>query len=263
MTASDFQYDGVNLSDEGFMICQFDESPGFSSSSAGATMEVTTVPQFSGRKYVNVGTSYDERFTTTFSICKINGKPVTTTEYSSIMRWLNRPEFHSLTIMSTLYQDVTFHCTFNIEKVEFCGSIVGFNLLLISDSAFGWGDQVSYEFNIGAAGGVYEINNTSDEIGYIYPDYLKITCAADGDLVIANALENRSTEIKGCSNGEVLEFNGNTMAFKSSTGRNVYDSFNFNFLRLATTYDNRTNAFTFSIPCSVELTFTPTKKVVL
>lgn len=45
MTATDFEYDGILLSSICFIVCQFDESSGFASSSAGSTLTFTTVSQ--------------------------------------------------------------------------------------------------------------------------------------------------------------------------------------------------------------------------
>ena len=73
MTASDFYYDGLLLSDLGYMICQFDEGGGFNTSSAGSQLTLNQVSAFGGRKQMITGASYEECFQTDISICKPDG----------------------------------------------------------------------------------------------------------------------------------------------------------------------------------------------
>ena len=264
MTASDFEYDGLLLSSICFMVCQFDEGSGFQSSSAGSTLTMTTISQNNGRRKYIVNSVYEDVFSPTISICKPDGSTVTTDEYEFIMHWLNRPDFHKLTIMTPEWQRINFNCTCaNIEKVEFRGRIVGFNLQFQADSAFGWGDQISEEFTIPSANGSYEINDQSDELGFLYPDSMEISCSNAGDMTITNTAEpERATTISSCTNGETILINGTTLEITSSTGRNVYDSFNFNYPRIVNSVMDSINTFTFSLPCSVTISYTPIRKAV-
>ena len=263
MTATDFEYDGLLLYDIGFMICQFDESTGFTSSSAGSNLNVTTIMQNSGRKHLLVNSKYSDKCEPEFSICKKCGAEVSTDEFAFIMHWLNRPQFSKLTILTPDWQQISFMCVFNVDKVEHRGKIVGFNLTAITNSAFGCGDEIQADFEIQAANGTQEILDESDEIGYTYPDYLKITCAATGDLVITNSVEpTRETVFSNCSAGEVIEVNGKTLEIKSSSESNIYDRFNYNYLRISNTLLDAINTLKFSLPCSVSLIYTPARKVV-
>ena len=49
MKSYDFEYDGLNLSDFGFMICSFD-SKGVETISNGSTITFNTVSMFNGNK---------------------------------------------------------------------------------------------------------------------------------------------------------------------------------------------------------------------
>lgn len=263
MTAADFEYDGLLLSDLGFMICQFDEATGFSSSSAGSTLDVTTVIQNSGRKHIMVGSTYKDANEPEFSICKKDGSIITTDEYGLIMHWLNRAAFYKLTILTADWQQISFMCTFNIEKVEHRGRIVGFNLMAITNSTFGWGDQLDYEFSIPAADGSYDILDESEEIGCLYLDSLEVTCSGAGDLCIINSIEpDRKTIVKDCAAGEIIKFDGKTLVVTSSVDPKIYDRFNFNYVRIANTLIDSINTLSFSIPCTVKLSYTPARKVV-
>lgn len=263
MTATDFEYDGLLLSDLGFMICQFDESTGFASSSAGSNLDVTTIMQNSGRKHLIVNSSYQDSYSPTFSICKKSGGQISTDEYGFIMHWLNRPKFCKLVILTPDWQQINYMCVFNLEKVEHRGKIIGFNLTAITDSAFGWGDPIQDDFVIETAYGTHDILDESDEIGYAYPDSLKITCQGDGDLIVSNSIEpDRRMKISDCTSGEIIELNGKTFEVSSSTDDNIYDRFNFTYLRIANTSLDAINTLRFTLPCSVSLIYTPARKVV-
>lgn len=263
MITSDFEYDGQLLSSLGFMICQFDESGGFNTSSAGSDLTITTVAQNGGKRHALVDARYKTNFETTFSICKIDGSAVSTGEYEYIMRWLNRQTFNELVIFPMDTEAVHFNGTFNVDKVEFRGSIVGFTLDFISDSVFGWGDEIIAGFTISSANDTYTIVDESAEIGYLYPDQIKITLSSAGTLIITNSIEpQRETIIKNCIAGEVITIYGRTLYIDTSASRNIYDSFNFVYPRLANSITESKNKLTFSLPCAVSIAYTPSKKVV-
>lgn len=262
MTATDFMYDGLFLSDLGYIVCQFDESSGFSSSSAGSQLTFSTVSQMNGKKYFLAGSKYEECFETSISICKPDGKTFSPDEFEYIMRWLNQNDFHELMIRTDSWDEIRFNGTFNVDKVEFRGRIIGFNLHFISDSPFGRLPQEVSTFTIQNAGDSVTLYDKSGEIGHIYPDSLTIKCLADGELKINNALENRDTIVSGCSTNEVITFDGTVSYVESSTGRDVWNNFNFKFPRLANTMKSKENLWTFSMPCEVEMKYTPIKKVV-
>lgn len=262
MTASDFKYDSIYLSDLGYIICQFDESSGFSSSPAGVELTFHQKPARHGREFMIAGTEYEEPFQTTFSICKPCGEDFTANEMEFLLRWLNRAEYHEFILRDDEWGETIFYGTFNVEKVEFCGRVVGFNLQFITNSPYGWLTQEQDSFEISEAGGTMLVYDKSSVTGYIYPDELVITCHADGDLIITNSADDRTTQIKNCTDGEVLTIDKYVSTVESSTGRNVLNDFNFKFPRLVNTMASSANLWTFSLPCSVELKYTPARKVV-
>lgn len=105
----------------------------------------------------------------------------------------------------------------------------------------------------------HSIFDTSHEEGYIYP-YTEITILEDGDLTIHNALEDRDTNIVGCVTGEVI-----TMKYPiiqtSEESHEIQDDFNWNFFRVANTFENRRNDLTISIPCTIKIEYSPIVKV--
>ena len=112
-------------------------------------------------------------------------------------------------------------------------------------------------------GQVYKssINDTSHEEGYIYP-YTEITVLKPGELKIYNAIEGRETYIKGCKEGEVI-----TMEYpviKSSDpehNKKIQADFNWNFFRVANTYENSRNDLIIFTPCKIKIKYSPIVKV--
>lgn len=282
MRAEDFEYDGRLLSDIGMEIVQFDSGSGLETTTAGSALSLDTISTRSGRAFPLVATHYDEVFTANISICKPDGATVTTGEYRYIMHWLNQKQYKKLRILADELVGICFYGTFNIEKVEHLGRIVGFNLEFTSNAPFGYGDQMQDSFSL-TANSSHIIDDNSDEFGDIPFDSLVITCGDSGDLELTNAFDNRTTVIKNCTVGEVITINGKTMTVTSSLNRNVYDDFNFVYPTLSTTViidellgihpeltsdrheeaENRKyNDFSSTLPCSIVAVYTPIRKVV-
>lgn len=106
---------------------------------------------------------------------------------------------------------------------------------------------------------VHNINDTSYEEGYIYP-YTEIVIDEDGDLDIYNAIEDRHTIIKNCKANEVIVMDYPVIQ-SSDSSHSIQNDFNYNFFRIANTYDNSRNDLTISIPCSIKLKYSPIVKV--
>ena len=62
--------------------------------------------------------------------------------------------------------------------------------------------------------------------------------------------------------GEVITLHGAEQIIESNySSHSIYDDFNFKFLRIVNTYENKNNILTFSIPVECTLTYSPIKKV--
>lgn len=262
MIATDFMYDGIFLSDFGYIMCRFDDSGGLNTTSAGSQLTFNKVAVGNGERYYIAGAHYDECFETSFDICKCDADTVTLDEYSSLMRWLNRKEVHELLIRTTEWDAIRYYGTFNVSKIEVEDRIIGFTLYFTSNSPFGRMAQETDTFTISSADGSIVIYDESDEIGFIYPDYLEIKCNSGGDLTITNSMDGRMTSIKGCAKGEVIVFDGTVSTVTTSAQRKILNSFNFVFPRIGNTAATAENRWTFSLPCDVTLKYSPIRKVV-
>jgi hypothetical protein len=109
------------------------------------------------------------------------------------------------------------------------------------------------------ANGKHSINDTSHEEGYIYPR-TEITINQDGNLNIYNAIEDRNTYIANCKSGEVITMDYPVIQ-SSDSSHNIQNDFNWNFFRVANTFENSRNDLTISLPCSIKIEYSPIVKV--
>ena len=263
MFATDFEYDGYYLSDFGFTICSFNGSSGVETVSAGSKISFNTVSTHYGKHFNLAGTQYDSCITTTFSICKDTCQGddfvITNDEYRDMMRWLNRREFLKFRLLYDEDDDrepCYYDGSFNVEKIMAAQGLVGLELTLETNKPFGYGQEKYYSWTV-TGGSSVRLYDISDEVGYIYPSVV-ITVMEAGNLQITNDLEPCTMVIKNCSSGEVITIDGNTHIITSSlNSHKISDDFNFDYLRIGNTINNRSNNITCSLNCMLEIRFNP------
>lgn len=263
MLAYDFEYDGLLLSDKGFVICHFDGNSGFNTISAGSQITFNKVSTLGGAKYEQTSSTYEECLTSTIQICKntcdTNEPIITLDEYRELMKWLNRKTFHKFKIIDDDYVGVYFEASFNVSRIEVNGKLVGLELAMETNRPFALQEPRTITINNTEVNGKKTVVDFSDEEGYIYPKTV-ITCRGSGDLSIVNALENRTVLITGCIDGEIITMDYPVISTSVSTHK-IQENFNWNFLRLANNYRQRENELTISIPCIIEMTYSPVIKI--
>lgn len=260
----DFEFAGEKLSDFGFMVCSYDGGSDFETRTMGGDLTFNTVSSYGGKKWLFVNSQYDEALTATFYICPnpcVYGDTIWIKDDLNrmIMRWLNRKTFHEF---RPLRRDngVFYNGSFVVKAQLYNGRLIGYELTLQTDRPFGYGELEEFEFDIDEADGTFEMLDSSDEIGDIYP-HMEITCQEDGDLVITNSQdETWETIITGCSAGEVITFD-HPLVTTNLDSHEIQQCFNYNFPRISNNYDDNTNVFTFSLPCSVQMSYNPIRKV--
>ena len=264
MYATDFEYDGRYLSDYGFSICTFDSSSGIKQVSAGSNITFNRISRHTGKIHSLAGTEYDEYITSTFDICKDpcihDDIRMTNDEYRDVMRWLNRREFLKFQILnedSMEFDACYYNASFNVEKLALDKSVYGLRLTMETDKPFGYGAPVVRELDFTDTSKKILIRDFSDEIGYLYPS-LVITCKASGTLKIKNDATGAETYFYNVTSGEVITVNGSTMVVTTSVAsKNIYDNFNFEFLKICNTLDSRDNYLSVSLPCSIKISYSP------
>lgn len=273
MNAIDFEYDGIHARDYGLVICRINSSNSSESLSIGAEINFNQVSSQHGIIQYITDTSYDNVLETTFQVCKYDRKkstasPFTFEELRDITRWLNRDEVHLLKMFgkNNIYDNVCYEGTFNINKIEINGQIIGLELHFISNRPFAIENLRRFSIKANTENYVFKFNDTSDKVGYIYPTVMKIklpeTLSQDKvDVKIFNSIENRETIVKNCSAGEVITFKDILFIETSlDNHKKLYDDFNYTFFRIANTYKNRINKITISTPCEIYFEYFPIVK---
>ncbi len=269
MKAYDFEFDKRKLSSFGFVICSFG-GKGLETVSNGSTIIFNTLPTFNGAKHNLTSTSYEECLTTTIQICRNpcfnNGMEISSFEFRELTKWLSRKEFLKFKILDENYIDLYFEASFNISRIEIDGGLYGLELEVITNRPFALKEPRTIIINNTKVNGKHSINDSSYEEGYIYP-YIEITINKSGDLKITNAIEkdritekDRETFIANCKKGEIITMDY-PLIQTSNSSHKIQNDFNWNFFRIANTYDNSRNDLTISLPCTIKLTYSPIVKV--
>lgn len=266
MVALDFEYDGEYLKDWGYIICRNNYSGGFETVESDSQLTFDTISQFNGKLSELVTSYYSDHIEITFQICKYSCdktiSPITVDESRAIKRWLNRPEFHRFKLLQDDWCNIYMDGSFNIKNIEFAGKTCLLELTFISNRPFALHEPITYEFETSKEDNMFSFFDISDEIGYIYPD-LKIKCLENCNLEINNSNENRTTIINNCLRNEEINFTKELIFSSSFPEHKIQNDFNYKFLRVSNSYEDRYNTLTFSHPVQVTLTYSPYVKAVM
>lgn len=263
MYALNFEYDGLLLSDYGFMICEIDGSSGVNTVKTGFDISFNTVKRNGGRNYGLASASFDECVQSTFHICKDPDKwddlEITNDEYRNLVRWLNRSKFLKFRILNEFEHDKMpcyFNASFNIGKIYIRDILYGLELTMTTNAPFGYGELVEKDLDV-PNGDKVIIYDMSDDAGFICPDMV-VKCQEDGILLVKNSLSGTAFTIKNCKAGETITVNGETQIVTSSLSSHaIYDDFNYDFLRIGNTFHNRENVITVSMACHLKISYYP------
>lgn len=262
MKAYDFCYDNKNLSDFGFVICNFGNK-GLDTISDGAIVSFDTVPVFNGAYHTLTNTTYEDCLEATLQICKhtcAGGvQEITTSEHRQLTKWLSRKRFLKLKFFDEDHIDLYYEALINVSKIELDGKLYGLELEILTNRPFALKEPKIITINNVSQHGKHSINDISHEEGYIYP-YTEITIKQSGNLNIHNTIENRNTYIANCIAGEIIIMDY-PIIHSSISSHNIQNDFNWNFFRIANTYDNSRNDLTISIPCEIKMKYSPIVKV--
>ncbi len=272
MYIDDFQYDGRYLSDYNCIVCDLNENTkGIKNVSAGSNITFNKNSRNRGKQNSLISSQYNACIQAVFCIAKnpriYDGtvQAFTTDEIRDLMKWLNRENFHKfkpITYRSGNHS-IYYNASFNIEKVidGNNGNVYMLRLTMETDSphAYESDDKHSYLITNANLANEHRLAVFSDEIGDVLPS-IKITCHSAGDFSITNITNGCTMLIKDCIENEVITVDAEKMTLVSSTGRNLYKSFNYEFLRLKNTLDETVNKITFSLPSKVEITYKPIVK---
>ena len=268
MILSDFEWCGQSGSLFGLLPCNFD-TPAQETNENGANLEFATVRAPGSDRHRPLSGRYTEALTGTFRVCKnprITPSPFFDTEDIRFFnRWLNRRDgYHKFKIWlkgESGYPDYYFRAFLNLKKLELGGRVAGLEITVTTDSPYACFEPRTAVMNLTPDAPRYTYTDISDEVGHLYPTFT-ILCSASGDLSLQNSLSGIRSCIRGCSPGEVLTMDSEHKILSSSLrGDAVMKSFNFGWLDIMNTYENRRNTYSANLPCTVTMTYSPIAKV--
>lgn len=263
MKAKDFEFDGRTLSSFGLIIVNFGGSKGLETIE-GSEITFDTTSSFNGSINRLISSKYESYLETSIQIakysCSTDIQEISPIEFREISSWLNRKKFLKFKILDENHIDIYYMASVaNISRIELDGHLMGLELHIVTNSPHAFKEPKTFIIKNSIENGKHSINDISYEEGHIYP-FTEITINQDGDLNIYNAIEDRSTIIKNCVSGEVITMDYPVIT-SSLSSHDIQNDFNYNFFRIANTYDNSRNDLTISIPCSIKIEYSPIVKV--
>lgn len=266
MYATDFEYDGIKLSDYGMMICSFNSSS-WETVSSGADITFNTVKSTGSNKFKYYGTKYNEAYTTTFQICKnpciMNNMYLESNEVSGIQRWLCRKDgFYKFCVVQDDLKDTFWKATFSCKQILLAGKTIGLELTMHTDAPYAYLDidTISYSPIAGESFSIYDM---SDEVGSVYPKVI-ISCKGNGTIKLQNSLDNKITVLTGVLSGERIILDGENKIIQTDNSRSLANNFNYYFPRIINTFNCRNNVYTLSsdsVNCDILFSYNPIIKV--
>ena len=262
MKAYDFEYSGRTLSEFGMIICNFG-SKGLDTISNGSEVTFNTISVLGGSKHELTSVEYEDCLETTIQICKNpcsgNDMEISSSTFRELTKWLSRKKFLKFKPLSEEYIDLYYEAKINVSRIELDDRLVGLELEILTNRPFALKELKTITIKNLVQNGKHSLNDASHEEGYIYP-YTEITIIEGGDLNIYNAIEDRNTYIANCVAGEVITMDYPIIQ-SSVSSHNIQNDFNWNFFRVANTYEYSRNDLTISIPCTIKIKYSPIVKV--
>lgn len=265
----DFEYDGVRLSDLGYIVCEFGGSSGDERVNAGSEITFITVPLHSGKRTAVAGSKYDKCLSAKLQICKNPNKfnesemEISDEEFRALSRWLNRREylwFHGFDADRSTRP--WFRASFSLTRIDVGKTTYGVELDMVTDSPFGYDREKNIELEFTSTQLSKRFSDDNDEIGDTYPE-MTITCNASGDLKLENDVTGCSMEINNCVSGEIITLSGESLIISTSSATHsntIANDFNYDFFRFGNSFENCVNTVTASIPCDVVMRYRPILK---
>lgn len=260
MKALDFEFDSIRLSDKNFMLCRFDS--GGVDTIDMPEITFNTVSTSHGLYNHITSVAHEDCLAFTLQICKNlcddSNMEISVDDLRDLTRWLCRKKFCKFKLIDDELSGIYFMASFNLSRVEIDGKLIGLELSATTNSPHAFAEPVTLKFDAEAEEEL-NIYNKSDLEGHIYPN-LKITMNGSGDFEMRNKTEDRTMKIKNVTDGEeiIIDY---PMIFSNISEHKIQNDFNFVFFRLVSTFKNRLNVITTSLPCSIELTYLPIVKV--
>lgn len=173
MYGYDFIFRNEKLSSHGYMVCDFDDASSANTVTTDSQKEFTSISMFGSKYYPILYYTYGSQLVMELSICKIGDKNskklISPTECAEIKRWLGSPTVSEFRLCSDEYDGYFWNGTFNVEEIHYAFGCIGFHLTFTATAPFGYKDKLNFSGSVNKDGSI-NIEDTSDEEGYLYPD---------------------------------------------------------------------------------------------
>lgn len=259
---TDFEYDGIRLGNLGYLICKFDGG-GLETQPNSASISFNKVSMQHGERWQLASTEYTECLQATFQICKnpcmTDNMYMSLQEVSKMTSWLNRKGFHKLKFFADEYYNLYFEASFNVSRIELNNVPVGLELTMETKSPYALRDPKTITIESDNPEWNKTIISESEDDGYIYPT-MQIELKSDGDLSIYNDLDDRTMEIKNCVSGEIISVDYPIIS-SSISDHKIQNDFNWMYFRIMNTFKTGRNNLSISLPCKIQITYSPIVKI--
>lgn len=276
MLATDFEFNGIKLSDVNWRIVNFGSSED-NEVAGGGEVTFNTAKAINGKRWNYVGYKYETQYSFTVQIMKFKCPynkidEISTREQAFIHSWLVRSDgFKLFRFMFDGYEDVYYNAQIALQWYKIGGKIVGATLTLTCDAPWGYSDIQTADIQTNVPFNLY---NDSDDLGYIIPDEFEISISSAGNLEISNNLEAiysmgtySNMRINNCKSGENIIVSGLTKQIYTNNPtheKTIVDDYNYKPIRLINMDSMRQNIITVSgCDADVHLTYRTVRKVVM
>lgn len=260
--AIDFEYDGIRLGNLGYLICRFDGG-GLETVSNGSQITFNKISMQRGDRWELASIEYSECLQATFQICKnpcmVDDMYMSLQEVSKLTSWLNRKDFHKLKFFTDEYYDLYFEASFNVSCIALNNIPVGLELTMETKSPYALHDSETINIESDTTDWSKTIVSKSNDDGYIYP-HMSIEVKSNGDLTIYNDLDDKTMQIKNCTSGEIITIDYPIIT-SSISEHKIQNDFNWKYFRIVNTFKTGRNNLSISIPCKIEMTYSPIVKL--
>ena len=266
MRATDFIYDGIQLSDLGYIIGYLDGGTSMESVETDSQRSFGNLTLFGGKWQPATVATYKDTLRFIFSVIKnpcvdSDNEAISLEDIRYFKRWLNRPDFHELRIVDDAYDGIFWKGSANVKEVHNAGVCIGFEVTFYTDRPFALSDEIGLSGSVGANESIV-LFDVSDEVGRIYPD-LEVKILGAGNLAIENNRDQTATVIKNCAINERITFSKILQISSSKSNHNLSLDFNWHFPRIINSFEDSKNIFTFSLPVDYTIKYNPIVKATI
>lgn len=267
MFLKNFEYAGRRLTDFNCMLCSFDDV-GLETVSVGTDISFTSIKNRNSSIGKRISADYGEDpYSDVLYICKNTcnneNQNFSQREQREIIKWLNRPDYYKFKPIYDVDSDLYYMGSFNLKAEKYGDDVIGFELTFTANAPFGFAEKNKLTYSITTANTKISLSSDSDDI--LKPIYPKITiiAAQAGNITITNTRNNSQTILKNLSVNETIILDGEHGISSTSLGSHITfpNDFNYEFLKIITTYDNDKNEYLISAPCQISIEYKPIRKV--